>query len=267
MKISIIVPTYKPQSYIWECLASIRDQTFPKEDYELILVLNGCKEPYYTQIKNYINQNLLGYNINFIQTDIGGVSNARNIALDEVKGEYVTFIDDDDYISPKYLEGLYEKATPGKVTVARAIGFKDETRDIVKLFPSKELYEVQSTKSNLNIMEIRRRLNGPCSKLIHETLINNRRFNIEYKNGEDSLFCFLISDKMKNFAYASENAIYYRRYREGNATSQLKGKYIIKNRVKLIVEYAKIIMRHPLRYNWFFFFSTVLANIKTIIKK
>ena len=50
MKISVIVPTYKPQAYLWKCLDSIYNQTFPKKDYELLLVLNGCNEPYHTQI-------------------------------------------------------------------------------------------------------------------------------------------------------------------------------------------------------------------------
>ena len=102
MKISVIIPTYKPGAYIWECLDSLRNQTLPKEDFELILVLNGCKDPYYSQIQEYIDKNLIGNNVNFIQTDTGGVSNARNIALDVAKGEYITFIDDDDYISASF---------------------------------------------------------------------------------------------------------------------------------------------------------------------
>ena len=53
MKISVIIPSYKPQEYLWQCLDSLCSQTFPKEDFELILVLNGCKEPYYEQIKAY----------------------------------------------------------------------------------------------------------------------------------------------------------------------------------------------------------------------
>ena len=98
MKISVIVPTYKPKSYIWECLDSIYNQTLPKNDYELILVLNGCNEPYSTQIRAWLSKHeSLG--VQFIQTDESGDSNARNLALDHVKGEYVTFIDDDDFIS------------------------------------------------------------------------------------------------------------------------------------------------------------------------
>ena len=105
MKISVIVPTYKPQAYLWECLDSIYNQTFPKTDYELILVLNGCCEPYNTRIKEWFSKHS-DLQVQYFQTDEGGVSNARNIALDNAKGDYVTFIDDDDLISPEYLKEL-----------------------------------------------------------------------------------------------------------------------------------------------------------------
>lgn len=107
MKISVIIPTYKPQDYLWECLDSLVAQTFPKEDFEVILVLNGCHEPWNSTIREYIDTRMQGMNVNYMHTNQGGVSNARNIALDKVKGEYITFIDDDDLISPTYLEVLH----------------------------------------------------------------------------------------------------------------------------------------------------------------
>ncbi|MCF2604299.1 glycosyltransferase family 2 protein [Parabacteroides distasonis] len=54
MKIFVIIPTYKPQAYLWECLDSMVAQTFPKEEFEVILVLNGCTEPYKSDIERYI---------------------------------------------------------------------------------------------------------------------------------------------------------------------------------------------------------------------
>ena len=101
MKISVIIPTYKPQAYLWECLDSLCGQTFPKSDFEVILVLNGCCEPYDGLIKEYITGHP-EMQWNYIQTDKGGVSNARNIALSEAKGEYIAFVDDDDYFSESY---------------------------------------------------------------------------------------------------------------------------------------------------------------------
>ena len=64
MKISVIVPTYKPQDYLWECLNSLMNQTLSKQEYEVVLVLNGCTEPWKSQIAEYIKEHLQGMNIN-----------------------------------------------------------------------------------------------------------------------------------------------------------------------------------------------------------
>lgn len=78
MKISIIIPTYKPDYYIWECLDSIKEQTLDKELFEVLIILNGEKEPYYNNILNYIRKNDL-LNFKIVYTEKPGVSNARNI--------------------------------------------------------------------------------------------------------------------------------------------------------------------------------------------
>ncbi len=85
MKISVIVPTYKPQAYLWECLDSIHNQTFPKTEFELVLVLNGCCDPYNEQIKDWIKAHS-DLQIQYFQTDERGVSNARNIGLNAARG-------------------------------------------------------------------------------------------------------------------------------------------------------------------------------------
>ena len=125
MKISVIIPSYKPQSYILECLDSICGQTFPKSDFEVILVLNGCKEPYDGQLREYIS-NHPEVQWNFIQTDEGGVSNARNLGLDAAKGEYITFVDDDDYVSGVYLEELYNKAERNTISASNTVAYSTD---------------------------------------------------------------------------------------------------------------------------------------------
>ena len=52
MKISVIIPSYKPEGYIQKCLSSVLAQDFPSADYEIIIVLNGCSEPYKTKLSN-----------------------------------------------------------------------------------------------------------------------------------------------------------------------------------------------------------------------
>ena len=116
MKSTIIIPTYQPGEYIYECLGSITKQTLPAADFETIIILNGPKEPYYTQIKEYVDK-YDSHNFTFIYTNVPGVSNARNVGLDNAKGEYITFVDDDDIISSEYLEELLAVSSPTCVGV------------------------------------------------------------------------------------------------------------------------------------------------------
>ena len=59
MKISVIMPTYKPDYYIWECLESLKKQNIDKKLFEVLIILNGEKEPFYTSVFKYINENNL----------------------------------------------------------------------------------------------------------------------------------------------------------------------------------------------------------------
>ena len=97
MRISVIVPTYKPQEYLWECLDSLRSQTLAEDEFEVLIVLNGCKSPYYENIQRYIEQSNACH-FQLIQTDVPGVSNARNVAIEQANGEYLMFIDSDDIV-------------------------------------------------------------------------------------------------------------------------------------------------------------------------
>lgn len=266
MEISVIIPSYKPQDYIWECLDSLRDQTFNKEKFEIILILNGCNEPYHTQIKNYIDNNLVGYNVNFIQTDTGGVSNARNIGLDVARGKYITFIDDDDYVSPQYLEELYQKASPDTISLCYPFIFNDICREQQQKSDLTNVYNIHYEQKAIKLSgKIRKYFSGPWMKLIPENIIGERRFDVRFKNGEDSLFMFLISDKISKLSFTSKKAIYYRRNRINSAVSLNKNKlYLLKNSFKLMFCYCKLYFTKPLNYNFKFFITRNLAILNGI---
>lgn len=263
MKISVIVPTYKPQAYLWECLDSIYNQTFPKKDYELLLVLNGCNEPYHTQITEWLSKHS-DLRVQYFQIDEGGVSNARNIALDNIKGKYVTFIDDDDFISSTYLEELYEKAAPDTVSLCYPYAFNDG--HIEKQLP----YSITNTynyciehKCDKLASRVRKYFSGPWMKLIPMNFIQERRYDVRFKNGEDSLFMFLISDKIKKVAFTSKDATYYRRYRDNSAYTRGKTKReIISNKMSMIKAYISIYLKKPQKYSLFFFITRLLGTLR-----
>jgi glycosyltransferase involved in cell wall biosynthesis len=266
MKISVIIPTYKPQSYLWECLDSVVQQTFPKECFEVVLVLNGCTEPYKSEIEKYIAEKMQGMNVNFIHTEEGGVSNARNLALDVAVGEYITFLDDDDYISDCTLSELYEVANKGFVPICNTLAFWDETKVELKNYIIKSEFEKCSQKDNVSIVDARRFFAGPVRKLIHRDVIGNRRFDKRFKNGEDSLFMFLISDRIRLVSCTSHQSLYYRRLRHSSANMLQRGFWErLKNSISMIIEYTRIYFSNRKNYDLKLYCYNILGAVKTAV--
>jgi len=105
-EISVIVPVYKVEKYINECLDSILAQTFL--DYELILIDDGSPDNCGKTCDEYAKKDA---RIVVIHQKNRGLSASRNIGLEKASGRFVTFIDSDDLVSPLYLECLYEGLT------------------------------------------------------------------------------------------------------------------------------------------------------------
>jgi glycosyltransferase involved in cell wall biosynthesis len=105
IKISLIVPVYNVENYIKKCLDSILNQPF--KEFELIVVNDGSTDKSLDILKNYESKydNIISINK---QNEGQGV--ARNMALDICKGEYIAFIDSDDYIEPNMLISMYNKS-------------------------------------------------------------------------------------------------------------------------------------------------------------
>ena len=121
-KITVIIPTYCPGDYLFDCLKSLSEQIF--QDFTCIVVLNGPEEPYRTQIRNWFNVLDLN-NAELLYSKVKGVSAARNMALDCCNSEYVVFLDDDDLVNPEYLDSLYRSAGHDSIVEAAVCNFTD----------------------------------------------------------------------------------------------------------------------------------------------
>lgn len=99
--ISVIVPVYKVEKYLDKCVQSILAQTY--EDFELILVDDGSPDNCPQMCDEYAQRDK---RVRVIHKTNGGLSDARNVGTAEAKGEYITYIDSDDYVSNDYLEML-----------------------------------------------------------------------------------------------------------------------------------------------------------------
>lgn len=107
LKLSIILPVYNVEPYIRKCIESIEDQDIPKEAYEVIVVDDASPDGS-VAIAEALQQ--VYPNIRIVHKPNGGLSSARNFGLDFARGDYVWFIDSDDYIEPNVLKTLLDKA-------------------------------------------------------------------------------------------------------------------------------------------------------------
>ena len=144
LEVSIIIPSYCPKDYLKECLFSVMNQTLEKEKFEVIIVLNGPKEPFHSEITGLISSYPT---IRLLYEEKSGVSNARNKGIENSKGNFICFIDDDDMISPTYLESLLEISSREIVGVSNVYSFEKsvlERKDnffICKLLRRKQKYD------------------------------------------------------------------------------------------------------------------------------
>lgn len=104
-KVSVIVPVYNTEKYLAQCVDSILSQSFT--DFELLLINDGSKD-YSGAICDQYAAN--DSRVTVFHKENGGVSSARNLGLDNARGEWITFIDADDWIESSFLTEVYEKA-------------------------------------------------------------------------------------------------------------------------------------------------------------
>lgn len=121
-QISIIVPVYKTEKYLQRCVDSLLHQTF--SDFEVLLVDDGSPDNCPAMCDEYAKKDS---RIKVLHQKNGGVSSARNAGLEAAVGEYVTFVDSDDYVEPQ----MYEKM----LSVAKKHDCDVVMCDCVKEFP------------------------------------------------------------------------------------------------------------------------------------
>lgn len=264
IEISVIIPTYKPNDDFKYCIESLEKQTLDKSLFEVIIVLNGDKEPYQQFITKIIEKSEL--NICCFFNPDKGVSNARNYGIDKAIGKYITFLDSDDWFSESYLSSLYfDTENKKSMVVSDVICFNPETNsysrdflgDLFKNLKKDRSYSHLKTKSYFSV---------PWAKLLPADICKKNKFNNEFSYGEDALFMFTIEPYLKKVFKSNENSIYYRRFCPDSLSNQKRSEKEIRCiHIKLLKEYWRIYLRNITKYNFGFFINRNLAIIKHIL--
>ena len=184
--ISIIIPVFKAESTIRRCVESVLKQSYI--DYELLLVDDGSPDSSGQICDEYAN---MDSRVKVLHQSNGGVSAARNNGLKHAGGDYITFIDSDDWIESNYLQTLVELAEREHSDLVvcgiyRNFPLKQETYDIVD-----SVFTIQTENARMFHRLIQSRLVfGPCNKLFKSDIItrHNVIFPAHIDYGEDRLF-------------------------------------------------------------------------------
>ena len=218
--ISIIVPVYNTEKYLRKCIDSILAQTY--RDIEVILVDDGSTDGSGAICDEYEKTD---ERVRVIHKENGGQATARNMALDEARGEYVGFVDSDDYISPSMYEELLSAASMNNADIAMCARYNvnEKTGEELASF-------CLDDKTVMNRTEALRRLcvydsvdSSPCDKLIRKELFGSIRFPAGYIC-EDVDVIFRLFDKAERIVHIGEPMYYYLQRRGSTSHSSFSEK-------------------------------------------
>ncbi len=204
--VSIIVPVYNAENYIERCIHSIINQTYKK--YELILVNDGSTDHSLEKIRKY--------NAIIINKKNGGVSSARNEGLKIATGDYIMFVDSDDWLDPHCLEqiikndadiirynAVYEYASGESEMIAEDF---DDYHYINKKDFSKDVYPKMLTGIKMNSV---------WRNLYRRKVIENLYFDEDMLTAEDLIFNIDAYTKANSFLYINKPFYHYMQLSDG----------------------------------------------------
>ena len=181
-KISVIIPVYNAESTLRRCVDSVLAQTFT--DFECLLINDGSKDKSGEICEEYAARDS---RIRAFHKENGGVSSARNLGLDNAAGEWIAFVDSDDWVGEKYLESFSDHLDADLI-IGGFLRFKNDK--IVANCEAEHIKEGfyvnfrQIVESNLN----RAAFCAPWAKLFKSSTAKQLRFDLKIRIGEDSIY-------------------------------------------------------------------------------
>ncbi|MBQ9731993.1 MAG: glycosyltransferase [Alphaproteobacteria bacterium] len=206
-KISVIIPIYNVEQYLPQCLDSIINQTY--KDIEIICINDGSTDNSCKILKQYTQKDC---RIKIIKQKNQGASVARNKGLDMATGEYICFIDSDDYVHPQMLNIIIKHAEHHNVDFVQyrhkeirkndeKFSFINEDNICGKIINNPMMVSFKKQQFSNTF--------GPVAKLFKRTLIGNTRF-IPHLQFEDYPFIYEILSKRPKSLYLDAFLYFYR---------------------------------------------------------
>ncbi|MBD7913312.1 glycosyltransferase family 2 protein [Clostridium cibarium] len=202
--ISIIIPVYKVEEYLRRCINSVLKQTY--KNLEVILVDDGSPDRSGEICDEFA---ALDNRIKVIHKKNGGLSDARNAGIDICEGEYIAFIDSDDWVHDKYIENLYKllKKTNSDISVCNFIKTAKDKVDIY--ISNEEIYEytkIEALEQFVDKFYVQMVI--ACGKLYKRNLFREIRFPVGRLH-EDEFITYKVIFKAKKIVLTTAQLYYY----------------------------------------------------------
>lgn len=219
-KVSIIIPIYNMEKYLEKCIESIINQSY--SNLEIILVNDGSKDDSLKICEKYRK---IDKRVKVIDKQNGGVSSARNIGLNNSTGEWINFMDPDDWAEKDMIEFLITNAKKNNAEIVQGncyynIGNKQKERkainpnliirdkDKIELFQLDIISTIYEERdNNVSLGPIR----GVWGKLYKKEVLDNLRFNNELYAFEDGVFNLYAFEKANRIILTNKYLYHYRK--------------------------------------------------------
>lgn len=216
---SIIIPLFNTEEYIGECLDSISNQNF--DNYEVIVVDDGSTDDSVKIVSRYAKTNL---NITLLQQNNSGVSATRNLGLDNAIGEYIIFVDSDDFLMSGTLNYLQNTLLMNNDVDMLFFNYYEVAPNKVEEHDYRPQFLGNTISKNTAIEALLTDAGGFCwNKVYKRSLLKDKRFDQQITFLEDLLFNVSLVNQTKRIM-SVENHLYGYRWRENSVIHTFKSK-------------------------------------------
>jgi glycosyltransferase involved in cell wall biosynthesis len=202
--ITIIIPLYNTEKYIYDCVLSVIEQEY--KNIEIIVINDGSTDNSVNKIKHFLVEDK---RLKIIEIENAGVSNARNVGVNNANGTYIVFIDADDYITKDYISYMYNLAS---LSSSELIISLEYYKDINDTQVNKEIIEIWDRKKCTEYLLYPKITVGCWNKMYKLDFLkkNNIKFQKELFFGEGLRFITDVSQRVNNICVGNRKVYYYR---------------------------------------------------------
>lgn len=220
-KISVIVPIYNSENDLDQCIESIVNQTY--KNLEIILVNDGSKDNSVNICKKWESKDS---RIILIDKQNEGVAKARNDGLKKATGDYIGFVDHDDFIEPEMYETMLKDMQEhnADIVMCSSTGINEDGAS-TKAYPNYKSFEIEKNDLIKRMLQYEKIFcSSVWSKLYKREVIGNLKFDTEIILGDDYYFNGIAYTNIKKLYY-DEKSLYNYRIREGSISRRKVDKH------------------------------------------